>query len=272
MADESKGCLKGCLIGCGLAVLIAVLIPIVGGFIMMKPFHSAIDTRESLEQRFGAEEDFTPSPNGAITSDRIEKFLQVRETLADVSGQIAAASAQMERMEEFDGEEDVSRSTILTEAFKTTKAALGLGPLMGKFFHTRNAALLEVEMGLGEYTYIYVVAYHEQLLDYEGEDELFGDRAVNRRIQQLLVQILENQLATLEAIGAGEDGITSLQYQISAMEEDSDALPWQDGLPDHIAGSVAPFRKQLDDLFFPAAATLDLMKNKSHGGISIESE
>ena len=272
MPEDSKGCLKGCLIGCGAAVLIAVLLPILGGYFMVRPFRSAIDTRETLEKKFGADEDFTPAPDGAIAADRIERFLQVRSALADVSRRVTEASAQLQRMEDFDDEEDVSTTEVLREALKTTKTALGLGPLMGGFFDTRNDALLEAEMGLGEYTYIYVVVYHDQVLADEGANEVFGDGAVNRRIQRLLLRILSNQLAVLRAGGADESEIETLTQQISAMEEDSDLLPWQSGLPEHISLSFAPYRQQLDDLYFPAAASLDLMRNTSHSGIAIESE
>lgn len=273
MSDESKGYLKGCLIGCGVAVLLAIIVPIVGGLMMIGPFRYAIDTREEIEERFGDESAFTPSVDGSIPADRLEAFLEVRNAIAKVSSKLEAASAQMRRMDEFDDQEEVSRTEVLGEAFKTTKAAFGIGPAMGELFHARNQALLEAEMNLGEYTYIYTMAYHQRLIEDEDWGELFDDSPVNRRVRRLLVEILGNQLAAIQGAGTDSEAADLLERQISALDDYDISVPYEEqGLPPSISRSIAPYRSRLDELFFPATAGLDLSKNKSHGGISIETE
>ncbi|MCP4902441.1 MAG: hypothetical protein GY906_36210 [bacterium] len=272
MVEDSKGCLKGCLIGCGVAVLLAVLLPIVGGVLMMGGFRQAMDGREELERRFGNEESYVPAPNGAIDADRIERFLTVREAVAETSSRLQDASHQMARMDQFDDQDDPPTMEILREAFKTTRAAMGIGSRMGEFFDSRNGALLAAEMNLGEYTYIYVMAYHDWLVSNEDGDELFDERPVNRRIRKLLISILENQLVVVLEDGVDTEAKEVLKEEIVQLEDYDAVLPWEAGLPEPITVSLAPYRQRLDELFWPASASLDLMRNKSMGGIGVETE
>ncbi|MCP4902103.1 MAG: hypothetical protein GY906_34485, partial [bacterium] len=94
---------------------------------------------------------------------------------------------------------------------------------------------------------------------------------VNRRIRKLLISILENQLAVLED-GVDAEAIEVLNGEIMRMEDYDAVLPWEAGLPEPITTSVAPYRQRLDELFWPASASLDLMRNKSMGGIGVETE
>ena len=77
--------------------------------------------------------------------------------------------------------------------------------------------------------------------------------------------MLENQLEVVQSLGGEEADLAALEAEVAAMESDERRIPWQDGLPLPIAGSLAPFRAELDELFCTAMAPLELMINERHG-------
>jgi hypothetical protein len=178
----------------------------------------------------------------------------------------------MTGLERFDGQEDVSRREILEEAWRVTRTALEVPALMGDFFVLRNEALLDAGMGLGEYTYIYAVAYVDRLVaPGPAEGRFFDEEPVNDRVRAALRAMLVGQLAALRAAEEGGFDIGLLEAENAALGADSRRLPWQDGLPAAVAASIQPYRTRLDDLFCAASAPLELMRNRDRG-IAIESE
>jgi hypothetical protein len=125
-------------------------------------------------------------------------------------------------------------------------------------------------MGLGEYIYIFALAYQEHYCatthpDFEGEREV-----VKRRTRLELAQILRNQLAVLDAshTAADADEASLIETEIAALEDGSHIVPWQDGLPPAIAECFAPYTDQLEELFCQAALPFELtQKNKRFAGI-----
>ena len=55
------------------------------------------------------------------------------------------------------------------------------------------------------------------------------------------------------------------EAEIGAMREDDRRIPWQDGIPPAITQALAPYRAELDELYCPAMAALELMINERHG-------
>jgi hypothetical protein len=269
-AREKRGCLKGCLIGCGVLILLGIGLSVGGPLLMMRPFQRAIDTRQELDQRFGEQDAYTPAADGSIAAARIEVFLAVRSELAGVCAEMTASFTQMKSMERFDDQEEVSRSEVLREAVKTVRSAFGVPVAMAGLFETRNRALLEAEMGLGEYTYIYVMAFHQLLLEENEYDELMDDEAINSRVSAVLRELLRRQLVALRETPADPAGAAVLEAEIDALERDRDRIPWQDGLPAAIASSLEPYRTRLDESFCPATAAIDLRINERQGVVSIE--
>lgn len=263
-----KGCLKGCLIGCGVLILVGLGLIIGGPLLIMRPFQRAIDSRQELEQRFGTQGSYTPAADGSIPADRIEAFLAVRSELAEVCSEMTASFTQMKSMERFDDQDEVSRREVMREALKTVGSAIGIAPAMGRFFQTRNRALLEAEMGLGEYTYIYVMAFHRQLQEENELEEFLGDDPIDYRVNDALIEMLGLQLAARRET-VSDPAVIDLEAEIDALQADSDRIPWQDGLPGPISSSLAPFQARLDESFCPAFTAIDLSINERHG-ITIE--
>jgi hypothetical protein len=268
--SSKKGCLKSCLIGCGILVLLGLGLTIGGPLLLMRPFQRAIDSRQELEQRFGTQGSYSPAIDGSIPAARIEAFLVVRSELADVCSEMTASFTQMKSMERFDDQDEVSKREVMFEALKTVRSALGLGPAMGSFFETRNQALLEAEMGLGEYTYIYAMAFHRQLQEENEFEEFLGEDPINFRVNDALIEMLKLQLLACRESAADSAVIDLLEAEIDALQDDYHRIPWQDGLPEPIAGSLAPFQTRLDESFCRAVTAIDLSINERHG-VTIES-
>jgi len=150
--EKTRGCLKQTAIGCVVLIVLAIVFPIVFGVMMMSPFNRAIESRNAIEQRFGPQEAFVPPPAGAPAPDRIEAFLDVRRTLAVTCADFSQMEEQVRKLEAFDDQDEVSRIDVVTQTLSTTRSMMGMGPLIGNFYETRNQSLLDAEMGLGEYT------------------------------------------------------------------------------------------------------------------------
>ena len=142
---------------------------------------------------------------------------------------------------------------------------MGVGPVLGHLYETRNQQLLEANMGLGEFTYIFAVAYNHRLLDEPEEEQLFGPTVTNRRVREALLSMLENQLEALHSEGGEATGTSRLEAEISLMRDDDRRVPWQDGLPPEIVEALAPYREELDALYCPAMAPLELKINEQFG-------
>jgi hypothetical protein len=155
------------------------------------------------------------------------------------------------------------------------KLGFGLVPQIAEFMKGRNQALLDAEMRMGEYYYIYVIAYFSWLgnppedgpdfqIDESGEgsgrwgeldrEQVREERRdlLLRRLHRLLLPMLHNQLEKLtsgELSGAEEEWKTVLEGEIQAMEEDRFRLPWEDGLPVQTKASLEPFRSRLEQSY-----------------------
>lgn len=262
MEEKTSGCLKQTAIGCAVLLVIAIALPFVLGVMMMSPFKRAVDARLALEERFGPQEAYVPTSTGAPPADRIELFLGVRRALNDVCGDFTTAENQVKKLESFDDQAEVDRMEVVKQAFSTTRSMMGVGPLLGQLYEIRNQRLLEAGMGLGEYTYVYVVAYHDRLLDADEQAQLFGPATTNLRIRRALGTVLENQLDVLRSGGGTDAEVAVLEAEIANLSADERRLPWQDGLPTAITEALAPYRAELDRLYCPAMAPIELLINE----------
>jgi hypothetical protein len=263
--EKTRGCLKQTAIGCGVLVFLAIAIPLILAVMMMSPLKRAIDVRHTLEQQHGAQDAYVPSADGVPAAGRIEIFLEVRRALTGPCADLTNAERQVQEIERLDEQDEIDRMEVMQQAFSMTKSMMGVGPVISRLYEIRNQSLLDTGMGLGEYTYIYVLAFHDQLVEPPEPDQLFGPGATNRRIRGALLQMLENQLSVLESEGWDEAETASLAAEIAAMEEDDKRIPWQEELPRSISKALAPYRTELDALYCRAMAPFDLMIHEAHG-------
>jgi hypothetical protein len=152
---------KGCGIGCGSLALIAVLF-LVGSYFFIDSRLSAISEIENdfvkIKDKFGEVEDFIPYQKGVIPTERIEKFITIRESISEerleLERSLTDLTAELKTLE--DGES-------FFEMFFVVKEMINTIPDIVKYVAVRNEKFLEMQMGLGEYYYIYVAGFYAWL-------------------------------------------------------------------------------------------------------------
>jgi hypothetical protein len=282
-SSSTKKWLIGCGIGCGVVILIVVILLASGYFFIKNIVDEFKDTEamtEVLTERFGRIPDFCPDPEGTIRPERIEAFLSARDGFAPVRERITKSMEALSRGRDKDEVEVEKPKSVLT----MMRLGFGIIPQAAEFIKTRNEALLDSEMGLGEYYYIYVVAYYSwlgkapadgpdfQIVGPDEEDDFrYWDRGDSkerrrerllRRINRMLLSMLHNQLENLIAEGGAKDSgewRQILEREIEALEEDRERLLWQDSLPEVIEASLRPYRDRLEASYNPMTNPLEVM-------------
>lgn len=269
-SNTTKKWLVGCGIGCAVIVLIVIVLG-VGGYMFFKnlvgEFQEQEELMEILTERYGQIDDFCPEPDGSIGPSRIEAFLSVRNAFAPFREKLEIS---MQELQDRTGKSEVEVKKP-KNIFEMVKLGFGLVPQIAEFMKFRNQALLDAEMGMGEYTYIYAIAYFSWLgklpedgPDFEVMEEGGGSRlgeidleeireerrdSMLRRLHRMLLPMLKNQLEKLGTSGTSEalsEWKDLLEAEIQAMEEDRFRFPWEEGLPEVIKASLEPYRDRLD--------------------------
>jgi hypothetical protein len=265
------------LLGCGVPVVAAIVVVvalILGGSLYLKSaveeFEEFEDSLDDLTARLGPAAEFRASPDGAISADRIEAFLAARERVAEARA-------------------DVDESLIVLSGDRggviaQTRAVAALVPQIANFLRDRNVALMENEVSLGEYHYLYTLAFYSWL-GASPEDgpsfRMVNDRGIvfetienieepevrrhrndvtRRSMNRMILPVLRDQLAAVTAEKPPADlesWIGALENEIAAMESDPLRLPWQDGLPQVISQSLAPYRARLEASYSEASNALE---------------
>ena len=263
MASTGKKWAIGCGVGCGLILLVTVLLG--GGLFMavrgvIKEGESIDQSYEALAADYGQAEDFTPTASGAIPPERMEIFLSVREAMGPAAEKLART---IYILDDDDGVE------VKATAIEKIKAGVTMIPSILSYLKSRNEILLERGMGNGEYTYIYSLAYFEYLgkevadgpnVRLTGEEkesngisfEMDGGKQskeereleIRRHLHRLHLAFLNNQIEV-----AGEE--SALMAEREALVNNPRRLLWEEGLPEPVAASIAPFAEELDAGYVP---------------------
>ena len=240
-----------------------------GAWYFILPIQQAKQLEHNVIEKYGWATRYTPPADGVIQPDRLERFIRVRETVQDSCSVFQDIMDNVIRIESLESDPDLSAGQKVFEGLDSLKSMFSAAPTFLEFMDARNSALLTEEMGLGEYIYIYLAAYAEQLSlepqgRYAGQEEAY----LSPRARKEFVQILGNQLAALQSANPGQDDSTlalvaALQAEMAALEEGSHASPWPDGLPSGTAESLAPYRDRLSPLYCEGVVRVEvLQKNK----------
>jgi hypothetical protein len=218
MEQKGSNWLRGCGIGCGVVLLLGIVLFVgsifwVRGF--MREFDAAIETRESLDARFGQPGEFVPWPDGAIPGDRMESFLEVRDATEPARERISGFFTMIPENEEAAHELE-SKSFLQKLRFGLSMGRAGFGMVgdVSDFFILRNQALESADMGLGEYTYIYVTAYYAWL----GHDP--ADEPTRTR-----VTVVEDGVERSATVGDIDDVVENLPPGTGVREDVLESLP-----------------------------------------------
>jgi len=149
------------------------------------------------------------------------------------------------------------------DIFGVLTGAMGFPRLLADYMDARNQALLEAEVGLGEYTYIYVVAYAagERARD---RDAQVG-RILSRRVRDGFIGMLTRQRDRLGDDPDSEELAAALESEIVALRDDAGRWPWQEGLPVSITDSLKERADELARLDCPHEAEFALGRARREG-------
>jgi hypothetical protein len=256
--------------GCWIATLIVVVLVATIAVLIGHFVGKAKKTEQALNDLYGEAVAYVPAMDGSIAPERIEAFIRVRQQVFEHCSEFLAQWYEVFRLEDAEQGENTTKGTAAREGRGGLKQVLKLGFEMLRFVDARNRALLAAEMGLGEYQYIYFMAYIEQLrrvddTKFAGVDDAYpGSRARSE-----MAQILENQLDELMSANnqtADTSLASGLRNQIAALSGkngDGHPLPWEDGLPPAIAASLEPYAETLAQYYCEGIAKIELLqKNK----------
>ena len=271
MAGNAWKWFLGCGIGCAIVLVILGALA-AGSFFFVRDVVGEVQKTQrgmdAVTEQFGRTSEFRPDPDGAIRPERLELFLAVRGSLSETRAELERTLTLLQK--EAAPDQDEGRGGMLGKF----RAGLGVLPQLIGFYNARSDALLEHGMGLGEYTYIYVLAYYSWLgrspadgppfrlvgdsREVRGWDEerwgnadefdVREDRTerILRTLSRQLLPMLRNQLADLDDAGPWRE---ALEAEIAAMEIDSLRLPWADGVPEAVERSLDAFRDRLEQSY-----------------------
>jgi hypothetical protein len=248
-------------------VTIAVVVFLVGAGIYFL-FDSTSESKQLEQQlidQYGRADEYTPPADGTIEPERIEHFLLVREAVQTSCVEYQEVLGGIIGLEEIETKEDVSGREVASAGVKAFKSMLKVGPGMLRFMDARNSTLLAGNMGIGEYMYLYITAYGEQLA--KADPSLYVDMEesfISSRTRKEYLQILHNQLDALETANrdnADEEWKTRLSEEITALEEgNTQVTPWPQGAFGKTAQSLAPFRERLSELYCEGVVAIELLQ------------
>ncbi len=253
MGQQPRGWFRGCTCGCGLLLLLSFMALLTIGVRTCVPLRHAERSRAELDERFGPPESFTPAADGSIPADRLQRFLEIRGRLADQCVKFTTMQTKMQRVDGI-GDEEPSGKTVVDATKGLASVGIGIAPAVGEFFEHRNQALLDAGMGLGEYCYIFAIAYRRQLAG-PPEYELFFDGDLSPDVLSTLRAALSNQLRLVQTDDGTRD---ALERELRALHDGPPRLPWSEQLPRPIEQSLAPLRQQLDEGYCSATAGIEM--------------
>ena len=247
---------------------------ITGAWYFMRPIQQSKQLEQQLVEKYGWAPLYTAAADGVIQPDRIERFIRVREAVQANCATFQNIMDNVIGLEKLESDPDLSASEKASEGFDSFVSMLSAAPTFLEFMDARNSALLTEEMGLGEYIYIYLAAYGEQIAlepegPYAGQEEAY----LSPRARNEYVRMLGNQLKALQAGDQYQDADVldleaSLKTEMAALEDNPDHSPWPAGPPARIGDSLAPYRNQISALYCPGIVRVEILqKNK---GFSFE--
>jgi hypothetical protein len=250
--------------GCLLMVLALVFIIASGVYFSTAGIRDAKRLEQTLIDRYDWANNYTPSLDGAIPRQRVEKFIRVRQAVQTQCHDYQVVLTSIANLDKIESNQDTTAGEAASTGMDGFKSAFSAGPKMIKFSNTRNQALVDEEMGIGEYIYIYLTAYGQQLASesgspYSGMEEAY----LSPRARKEFIQILNNQLAAIEASGqqaSNADLVEHLRREIKALESDSQLSPWPNGPVGAARESLAPYQQELDELYCSGVVKIELLQ------------
>jgi hypothetical protein len=247
--------------------LLVIMLTVVGSIKMMKPFNRAVDAQKELAVAYGERGEFVP-PVGGLNAERIEKFMAVRRDLVPLCANFTEIGESFQRMDELDNEgEEPSKGELFGALGNVMGSVFGIAGNIGRFTEARNEALLREGMGLGEYIWIYTLAYNSWL-DYEPNTGFEADEggAFSNVEQRVIRQLMRNHVDALVAAGQQAEADSWLEEIRRLERSEGPGVPWEEQeLPAGISAALAPFQTALSDLYCAATASFEFSQVTKKG-------
>ena len=244
--------------------LVIVFVIASGFYFLTAGVRSAKHIEQTLIDRFDWADNYTPAIDGYIAPQRIEAFIRVREAVQPGCSDFQAVLTSISELDKLDTDQGKPASEVASTGLQALKSAISAGPKMVKFSTTRNQALLAEEMGLGEYLYIYLTTYGEQLANESTSEFAATEEAyISDRTREEYTQILTNQLQALqtsELKTSSPNQETYLRVEIAALTDGSHPSPWPNGPVGKAQESLAPFQQQLAGLYCSGVVKIELLQ------------
>lgn len=266
MAGTGRKWLKGCGISCGVIVLLNVVGWIVAGLFLTRPFTAAVSSQDALDKAFGPREAWVPPADGP-TAARLEVFIAVRTDLDAQCAHFRDLHGRFAAMDELDKQGDVSAGEALKAVAPLMGSVLGMAGDIGRYLDARNQALLDHGMGLGEYIWIYVLAYnawlgHEPNIDF-GDGGREGEYDPTDRT--VLATLIEAHAGALEAAGRADEA-AAWRAEAGRIGDTPSGVPFaRDGVPADLAARFEPYRDALEAVYCEATGSLELGRIRQKG-------
>jgi hypothetical protein len=267
--------LAGCGVGCLLATVVLVGVGWMGyrwARLAAEAVEAAGRTENQLEEQYGKVRDFHPPADVWAPADRMEAFLAIRQSLAPQRARLSEAIGALAVADTEGG---------VVGGLRAARAGVRMAPSTLQFVSARNQALLDVGMGLGEYTWYYWLTYYawlghsaddsllhdimEERADSHGGVEMHFDAGMEpERIAWRLRRDIRAMLRTLETEVASDPERSSwwelVSSELTSLESDTTRVPWQDGLPDALASVLEPYRNRLEGSYSRATNPFELLE------------
>jgi hypothetical protein len=251
LAGTGKKWLIGCGVGCGT--------------LMTRPMNRAVESQKELTSRFGERDAYTPPAR--LDGSRIEAFLEVRREVMASCEEFKEITDSFRAMDELDqGGDDPSVGEVLGGLKGVMGAAFGMAGAMGDVTHLRNEALARHRMGLGEYTWIYILSYNSMLgiSPNTGIDSAEGHGYRGRKLN-LITDMMDRHANALDR--EDEPALAELwRQEAESLRRRDQGVPFADStVPSDFQEVAAPYRSRLKKHYCPEMADFDLNFIKKKG-------
>ncbi|MGA9575316.1 MAG: hypothetical protein WBS20_15355 [Lysobacterales bacterium] len=231
-----------------------------GAYFLTAGIRDTKKLEQTLIDRFGLAYTYTPSPDGSIAPERTEAFIRVRNALQSACTSYQAVLAGIGGLDKLESDQELSAGKSAKTGLKGFKSVFSIGPEMVAFVGRRNQALLDENMGLGEYLYIYLTSYAEQLAAEPASAEPGMEEAyVSDRAREEYARILANQLLALETAGPADLAV-NLRMELSALKDSLQTSPWPVVPAGKARESLAPYQEQLAGLYCSGIVRTELLQ------------
>lgn len=272
---------SGCGTGC-LSLLIIMVLAVAGSYFLIRDRLASLEEIEEssnqLELIYGSIYEFTPGLDTKYNLERTARFLQARSIIKDEIDELENGLSDIQL--EID---DIKDDTSLWDVFTLIKSGFGLIPEIVRYYKARNNALMEVQMGLGEYLYIYTNAYFVLLkkspsdgpkfrIEGEGDNQSdkYGDEVfelrydkISKKINRLAREHLTNLKFQLDKTDPSNKYLRIIEEEIIKLNSNRNLIPWMDSIPEFVNQQFNNYSVELDSSYKLLLNPLEMTDTKN---------